>query len=242
MARTRGRVLARPLLLLFLAASAWGAVEDQIPDAPKKFVTDRAGVLGGRADELSRDLEQFERDTSNQILVWIEPRVPENFTMEDFTGRAAEKWGAGQGATDNGAVLFVFPEDRKLRIEVGYGLEGAIPDATANRIIDDEIVPHFRGGDYAAGVEAGIRALKAAARGEYKGTGTTVNERSRSRSTGMSNCLIPALFFGVFFILPYLLRRKKSWRTYGGRGWWTGTGGFGGGWGGGSWGGGGGFS
>ena len=243
MARTRGRALARPLLLLCLAATAWGAVEDQIPEAPKKFVTDRAGVLGGRADELSRDLEQFERDTSNQILVWIEPRVPENFTMEDFTVRAAEKWGAGQAKTDNGAVLFVFPEDRKVRIEVGYGLEGAIPDATAKRIIDEEILPHFRGGDYAAGVEAGITALKSAARGEYKGTGTTVNERSRSRSTGMSNCLIPALFFGIFFILPYLLRRKKSWRTYGGRGWWTGTGGFGGGgWGGGGggWGGGGG--
>ena len=161
--RIRGRAPALPVLLLLLAAAARGALEDQLPPKPAKFVTDRAGVLGAaRVDALARELEQFERDSSNQILVWIDRRVPETFTLEDFTVRAAEKWGAGQAKTDNGAILFVFTDDRKLRIEIGYGLEGAVPDAIARRILEEEILPRFRADDYPAGIEAGARALIAA--------------------------------------------------------------------------------
>ena len=159
------------VLALFLAAFAAPArgdkYDERVPEKPSRFVTDRAGVLGGEAESLNAKLAQFERDTSNQILVWIDRRLPEDFTLEDFTVRAAQKWGAGQKQTDNGAILFVFTEDRKLRIEVGYGLEGAIPDVTAKRILDDEIVPRFRSGDYAAGVRAGVDALIAASRGDH---------------------------------------------------------------------------
>ena len=120
--------------------------DEQLPEKPARYVTDRAGVLGpGQAEALNAKLEQFEKDTSNQILVWVDKKLPEGFTLDDFTVRAAQKWGVGQKGTNNGAVLFVFADDRKIRIEVGYGLEGALPDVTANRIIDDEIVPRFRG-------------------------------------------------------------------------------------------------
>jgi len=248
----RGRAGFRPaaLFLFFaLGASASGAsIEGELPPKPEKYVTDRAGVLGNREDKLSRKLEQFERDTSNQILVWIDRKIPERFTLEDFTVRAAEKWDAGQAQTDNGAVLFVFTEDRKLRIEVGYGLEGVLPDATAKRIIDEEIVPRFRGGDYTAGVEAGVDAMIAAAKGEYRGSGSTVAERSERRRTSIGGCIAPILFLTFFIVLPLLARRSRRWRTFGGSGWWTGGGGWGsgGGWtsggGGFSGGGGGGFS
>lgn len=243
MSRVGSRV-ASFLVLLAVAAAALAqrSLEDQLPPKPDRYVTDRAGALpADRASALNSKLEQFERDTSNQILVWIDRKIPENFTLEDFTVRAAQKWKAGQEKTDNGAILFVFVDDHKVRIEVGYGLEGVLPDVTANRIIQDEIVPRFRSGDMPGGIEAGVDAMIAATKGEYKGTGTTVNERSRRRGPNISGCFIPAIFF-IFFVLPLLARRRRRGRTFGGSGWWLGPGGFGG-WGGGSgggWGGGGG--
>ena len=235
------------LVLAAVALPAFGDKYDElVPEKPARYVTDRAGVLGDDAASLNERLAQFERDTSNQILVWIDRRIPEGFTLEDFTVRAAQKWGAGQKKTDNGAVLFVFTDDRKVRIEVGYGLEGAIPDITAKRILDNEIVPRFREGDYRGGVRAGAEALMAASRGEYKGTGRTQGEGRGSRRPTLDACLPWIVLFGVFFVLPWFLRRRNAYRTHSGRGWRSGGGGFPiifpGGWGGGGggWGGGGG--
>jgi len=245
-ARGKPERCASVALALALLSSAVLAAskEDLLPPKPSRYVTDRAGVLSSdRAEALNARLEQFEQDTSNQLLVWIDRKVPEDFALEEFTVATARKWGAGQAGRNNGVVLFVFTEDRKMRIEVGYGLEGAIPDATAHRIQEDEILPRFRQGDYAGGVEAGAAALIAAAKGEYKGTGTTVDQRRRgSRSgTSISGCGgFPLLFFLFFFILPLLFRARRGWRTYGGGGFWTS--GWGGGGGGGFSGGGGGFS
>lgn len=222
---------------------AQASVDAEIPEKPAKYVTDRAGILGPeRVDALSRRLEQFERETSNQLLVWVDRKLPERFTLEDFTVRAAEKWKAGQAKTDNGAVLFVFVDDRKLRIEVGYGLEGAIPDAIAKRILDEEIVPRFRSDDYPGGIEAGVTALMAAAKGEYEGSGSTVAEKSGRRRQNLEGCAIPILFILLFIVFPFLARQgsRKRRRTFGGSGWWTGLGGLGGFGGGGGWSGGGG--
>jgi uncharacterized protein len=248
------RIGSRIAVLLFWMAAApllaQKSIEEQLPGKPDRYVTDRAGILpADRSEALNSKLEQYERETSNQVLVWIDRKLPENFVLEDFAVRAFQKWKVGQADKDNGAVLFVFPDDRKVRIEVGYGLEGPLPDAIANRILDEEIIPKFRGGDYPAGIEAGVDAIIAATKGEYKGTGTTVDERSRRR-TGfpLSGCAGPAFFILFFIVLPMLARRnRRRWRTFGGSGWWTGGGGFGGGgWsggGGGGWsGGGGGFS
>lgn len=230
------------------AASARAAKEDTLPPKPTRYVTDRAGVLGGRAETLNSRLEDYEKETSNQMLVWVDRRIPENFTLEEFTVAAARKWQVGQAGRNNGLVLFVFTEDRKMRVEVGYGLEGVLPDALAHRIQEDEILPRFRAGDYAGGIEDGVAAMIAATKGEYKGTGSTVASRTQRRrsSGGGAGCISP-LFFLIFFLLIPLLRLSR-WRTYGGRGWygggggWGGFGGFGGGGGGFGGGGGGGFS
>ena len=154
---------------------------------------------------------------------------------------AARTWQPGQTGKNNGAVLFVFVDDRKMRIEVGYGLEGVLPDALAHRIQEEEILPRFRAGDYPGGIEAGVNAIIAATKGEYKGTGSTVASRSRRRGgSGFPGCGL-ILFLLFFLFLPLL--RASRWRTYGRRGWWGGGGGWGGfgGFGGGGWGGGGGF-
>ena len=236
------RLLVGTIVALAVLAASAPALADrydeQIPPKPARYVTDRADVLGpGGAEALNAKLEQFERDTSNQVLVWIDRKIPEGFTLEDFTVRAGQKWGAGQKQEDNGAILFVFTEDRKMRIEVGYGLEGVLPDVTAQRILDNEVRPRFRAGDFPGGVNAGADAIMAAIRGEYKGTGTTVDERRRGGSAEMSTCGMAAIFFFVFILLPILMRRKRAFRTHGGRGWWS-SGGWGG-WGGGGWSGGG---
>ncbi len=236
------RLPAWPLAVILLAAApepSAGALEGVLPPKPDRYVTDRAGVLpADRAEALNSELEQFEKETSNQVLVWIDPKIPENSTLEEFTVAAARKWRVGQAGRNNGAVLFVFVGDRKMRIEVGYGLEGVLPDALAHRIQEEQILPRFRNGDYVGGVEAGVAAMIAATKGEYRGTGRTVAERSHRSKNAIGACLSPILFF-LFVFVPFLMRIR--WRTYGSRGWWSG-GGLWGGWGGssGGWGSGGG--
>ena len=175
--------VAALLLLVGLAALA----ADRLPPTPKRYFTQHVQLVSPTtADALNQKLEEFEKKTSSQIIAVIFARLPQGAALEDFTFRAAEAWRVG-GTNDNGAVLFIFVADRKIRIEVGYGLEGAIPDAIAKRIIEDEIRPRFQKRDMEGGVVAGVDALMRAAQGEYRGTGTTVAQR-RTRSSGRVPC------------------------------------------------------
>lgn len=228
-------------LLIFLAMLAG----ETIPPPPSQYFNDYAHVISpATASELNHKLEQFERDTSSQIVVAVYPKMQSDSSIEDYTVRVAQSWHAGQKGKDNGAVLFVFTQDRKMYLQVGYGLEGTIPDALAKRIIENELKPYFRTGDYDGGLQAGVTAILAAARGEYKGTGHTVGERGRSFNWA------PIVFWIIlvllFVLVPmtrmlligsvYSARGRRS--SYGG--FWIGGGGGGGFSGGG--GGGGGFS
>src|SRR5689334_5595945 len=156
-----------------------------------------------------------------------------DWCIEDYTVRVFRAWRVGQTNKNNGAVLFVFTQDRRMRIATGYGLEGALPDALCKRILDDEITPRFRAGDYAGGLTAGVNAILAATRGEYRGTGRTANDSTRqSVDPGVF-----ALGFIFFFVLLLIVLAGTSRGRRGG-GWTIGGGGFGG-WSGGGWGGGG---
>ena len=106
----------------------------------------------------------------------IYPKMQSDSSVEDYTVRVAASWKVGQAEKSNGAVLFVFLADRQTYIQVGYGLEGALPDALCKRIIEDEINPRFRNGDFDGGFRAGVAALMAAAKGEYRGAGRTAAE------------------------------------------------------------------
>jgi uncharacterized protein len=130
-----------------------------------------------RLRALNERLAQFERDTSNQVLVVVERRLPADTTLEEYANAAFHAWGVGQKGRNNGVVFFAFVDDRKMRIEVGYGLEGPIPDARANQIISLKVAPFFRRGDYTGGVEAAADEMMKAARGEaLQGTGRTAAE------------------------------------------------------------------
>jgi uncharacterized protein len=243
------------LLTVLLAATGLAAAE-RIPPAPAKYFNDYAGIVRrDTADTLNRQLEQFERDSSNQLLVVIYPQMESDSSVEDYTVRVAQAWKAGQQGRNNGAVLFAFMQSHDLYLQVGYGLEGAIPDAIAKRIITQEIVPRFRAGDMDGGMSAAVTAMISAAKGEYKGTGVTRAESRRGQNNGGS---IGFFVFGLFVvILVSIIRRAVSGgrrtvfynpRRRGviiGTPWWGGGGGSSGGggfFGGGGGGGGGGFS
>src|SRR5436190_22744857 len=133
-------------LLPFVAVPA-GAAET-IPPPPPKYFNDFAGVTRPATQQsLNAQLEQFEKESSCQIVVAVFPKLPEGAALEDFTHRTATAWRVGRKGLDNGAALFVFVQDRAMRIEVGYGLEGKIPDAIAKRITSEQIKPHFQRGD-----------------------------------------------------------------------------------------------
>ena len=143
----------RVLVLLLVAASAWA----DVPVPPLKGrVTDLTGTLKPeQAASLEQLLRSFENRKGSQIAVLVVPTTaPE--TIEQYSLRVAEQWKIGRKKVDDGAILVVAKDDRALRIEVGYGLEGALNDATANRIIREVIVPRFREGDFYGGINAGI--------------------------------------------------------------------------------------
>ena len=110
------------------------------------------------------------------MLVYVDRKLPADTTLEEFANKAFRAWKVGQKDKDNGVVFFAFVDDRKMRIEVGYGLEGALPDARTKQITSGVVVPAFKKGDFAGGVEGAADALMKAARGEYAGTGQTVAE------------------------------------------------------------------
>jgi uncharacterized protein len=201
-----------PLFFSLLVGRARAA--EVIPSAPRDHFNDYAGVVStATARQLDAELTQFERDTSNQIVVAIYPHMQSDSSIEDYTVRVAQAWHVGQAERKNGAVLFIFSQDRKLFVQVGYGLEGVLPDALCKRIIENEITPRFRNGDFDGGVQAGVHALLAATRGEYRGTGRTAADRTRRNS---DSGIPPVLFLPIIIaiILISVVRRVFRGSTY----------------------------
>lgn len=219
-------------LLLLLALVRLDAAE-VLPPKPAGYFNDYAGVVSKSAAlKFNEQLAQFERETSNQVLVAVFRKMESDSDVADYTQRIAQSWAVGQAGKRNGAVLFVFVEDRKMFIQVGYGLEGALPDATAFDITERRIKPHFRTQDYEGGLASGIDSILKAIRGEYVGTGKTKAESTEQRGGS-----IPCVFFFLLFVICLIFLGNKRGRR---KGWgYSGMGGpFIGGWGGGSSGGG----
>lgn len=223
------RLLLAGILCLLFCPPAFGLA---VPERPEGRITDRTGTLTrDQIAALERKLAAFERETTNQIAVLLIPSL-EGDSLEDYSIRLAEKWRIGQKGRDNGVILLIVKNDRKLRIEVGYGLEGALPDALAGTIIRNEISPRFREGQFYQGIDAGVNAVIAATKGEYKAG----PKRKRSQMEAWIPFLIMGAFL-VFFILAASRARRRQYHSGSRRGW-TSGGGF---WyGGSSWGGGGG--
>lgn len=203
-------------LVFLLLSLTWNGQAQEIPDppVPPKLVVDYTGTLApGEMMSLERKLVAFSDTTSNQIAIVMVPDF-NGLVKEDFGDRLAEKWGVGKGEKDNGIVVLVKPKSGRdkgeMFISVGYGLEGAIPDAIAKRIVEQEMIPAFRENRYYEGLNRGTDVLMALSAGEYSA------DEYASGGSGGWGILVP--FLALAFV--YLLIRQNSRRHYstGGRG------------------------
>jgi uncharacterized protein len=174
------RLLA--LLLLLVASLAALAVEAPLPAPPQRWATDGVGFLSPEAlTRLDTRLESFERATGDQVLVWIGETTGQT-PVEDWAVRTFQAWKVGRKGLDNGLVVFVLAKDKKVRIEVGYGLEDKVPDAIASRVIREVIAPRVQAGDRDGALDAGIGALLGAIRPDLVAGGEPVPVRGPGRA------------------------------------------------------------
>jgi uncharacterized protein len=216
------------------------------PPSPSRFVTDGAGFLSAPAqDELEQRLARYQRDTGHQVLLWI-GQTTGGEPIETWAVRAFAAWRVGRKGLDDGVAVFILAADRRVRIEVGYGVEGSLPDAVAARIIGDQMIPRLRAGDQDGAARAGVTGVLEAVGGEAGApreaapTRTARPEMSLGRLIVLG--LIGILVLGLVITNPQLaLMLLMTLNSHGGRGGggWGGGGGFGGGGGGGFSGGGG---
>lgn len=163
------RTVAVPvLLLLALAGVNAGAAlsAPAAPPAPAGYVTDKAGVLNsGAAAAMNSSLQGFDQQTGNQVVVWIDNDLPAGQTIDAFAQDAFNTWGIGQKDRNNGVLFVVFVRSHLTRIEVGTGLTAVLSGAGAANIINTQVLPRFRSGDYTGGVSAGLTGITGAVKG-----------------------------------------------------------------------------
>jgi len=197
------------ILTLFLTLSITLKVEAQdlnIPD-PLGYVNDFANILSKNAvNQLETQLSQFEKRTSHEIAVVTIESLQET-TIEDFAEQLFQKWGIGKKNYDNGILLLIAPNERKLRIEVGYGLEGIMPDLKAKKIINNIIVPEFKNDNYDQGVIAGVEAIEKVIQGEVV---DFQEERNRGLDWGTIFVIVFFAFY-IGYVLFAVLGRSKRW-------------------------------
>jgi uncharacterized protein len=198
----RPSVLARLLPLVTLLGVLLGAGAARALDVPPladRRVHDRANVLSPQLEaQLDAQLSAYEQSTGHQLAVLIVPSL-EGEAIEDYTIRVVESWQLGKKGKDDGVLLFVAVQDRKSRIEVGYGLEGELTDALSGRIIRDVMAPAFRQGDYGFGIARAVSAISAATGGS--GEPLPPPRRTRSHDGGglppyLLLALVVLLFLG----------------------------------------------
>jgi uncharacterized protein len=192
--RILGVLLCMAVLLPWAAAAL---------DAPvlKGRVSDYGGMLSPEAERrLETLLKELEEKDSTQVAVLTVPSL-DGDSLEDFSMRVAERWKIGRKGFDNGVILIFARDDRKVRIEVGYGLEGRLTDLTAGRIIRDRIVPEFRAGRFDQGVLNGVVALTEVVRGEFQ---APAQPPTGAAASGVED-LMP--FVLVFIFLVFMLGR-----------------------------------
>lgn len=195
-------IISSFLLLLLISPS----LAYYSPGKPENFVNDYAGMLSSETrDILEAKLNQFEKETSNEIAV-VTIESLKGDTIENFSVKLFEEWGIGKKDKNNGVLILISQEDREMRIEVGYGLEGALTDTQSYWIIQNIMVPTFRAEDYDVGVTQAVNKIIAATKGEY-----TIPS---SQQTSADPTFFGFIFYLLLFTFPIfasILARSKSW-------------------------------
>lgn len=246
----------RNIVLVWMVVGPLLAFAQDIPSrpTPPKLVNDLADVLTSDEEaQLERKLVAYDDSTSNQLVI-LTIKTLQGYPIEEYALKVFRNWGIGNKTTNNGVLILAVIDDRQMRIEVGYGLEGAIPDITANQIIRNDISPSFRSGNFYEGFEKASASIIKATAGEYK---APAGYGSRTGKTGKGIGGMILAFIIIFFILSNINRRGGggggfmsrrgyrglvgpsilgsmlgggggSWGSGGGGGWSGGGGGFGG--------------
>lgn len=203
--------LVYTMALVIVSTLFTGAQE--IPELWGMHVHDEAKILSQETvDHLEKQLIAYEDSTSNQIAVLTMGTLGDT-PLEEYALKVAEKWKLGDESNDNGVLLLIAVDDHKMRIEVGYGLEGVLTDAVSARIIRNEIAPEFRQNDFDAGVTAGISGITRAIGGEYK-----ADDAHGIEDLGLKERLLIGLFvfliLGVFTFLAIVIPGCAGWVLY----------------------------
>lgn len=185
---------------------------ETIPQKPDRYFNDSVGLVApAKGNQFNERLAQFERDTSNQFVVAIYPYMDTDSDAADYTQRIAQNWGVGQKDKNNGVILFIFMKTANghghIRIVPGYGLEGAIPDATAKEITS-KMALYFKNKNFDKGLEVGVSSVIEASKNEHKGTGETVAEQKKNISPsalwiiailGILGIIVSAAYSFIYF-------------------------------------------
>lgn len=202
-------------ILIFLLIPLGGYAQRAIPAHDGVWVRDEANILSDQTvQQLEYTLKKHRDSTSNQIAVYIIQNL-EGEDIDDYALRVFEQWKLGQKGKDNGVLLLIALQDRLVRIEVGYGLEGVLTDLQSSRINRNEIAPYFRRGDYDGGVKAGVAAIIQSIHGEYVNDNPTPRRKSKKGSPVYTVLLI-------LMVILFLARRRGG--GGGGGGYWSGRG------------------
>ena len=192
-------------IIIILVCFSFGLfAQDGLPEKPISWVSDYKNLLNANQQRvLNNKLDRLEKATSTQIFLAIFDQIPEDYYLEDFVVKLYEKWRPGRKNENNGILIVLFTGERRIRIEVGYGLEGVLTDMQAGRVIEDVMKPEFIKGDYYTGLNKGIDVIISAVKGEYT---IPIKAKSKSKSTNWFSLIV------IFFIIISVLRR------FGGRG------------------------
>ena len=203
-------------LIVVLQINLFAGTPEKIPELSGRVV-DASGVFtSAEISHLDEKLAKCEEETGSQIVVLIISTTGAE-SIEEYSIRVAEKWKIGQAENDNGVILIVAKKDRKLRIEVGYGLEGLIPDLAAARVIDDYILPEFKNGDFTEGINEGTDRiislikqdeLEENSKNEDPVRQVTDSQRAKIQTTG--GMIILLLLIAVPFVFLFLIMRKLN--------------------------------
>ena len=206
------RLLGFAVVALFAAVlpSVALAASFNVPPTPNHFVTDNAGALSSATrSSLEEELRAYQQSTGHQVIVWI-GQTTGDVPLETWTGDSAHQWRVGRKGHDDGAILFLFMKDHKVRIEVGYGLESSLTDAASNQIIQDDIVPRMRSSDVDGAVSSGVAAMIKTITPAYSAV-TAPPAQAESTAGPIATGIIIAMFaiFGlvmIFIVITIILR------------------------------------
>ncbi|RZM26296.1 MAG: TPM domain-containing protein, partial [Pedobacter sp.] len=205
----------RNILVAFLLTLSFGVAKAQdFPAKPDRLVNDYTNTLSAtQLQQLESKLVAFDDSTSTQIAIAIVKTVGD-YDINEYALELGRKWGVGGAKKNNGVMIVIALGDRKISIQTGYGVEGALPDISTNRIIESDIKPFFKAGDYYGGIEAGTNSIMQLVKGEYK------NDAPRKRESTKSGGAIPIVIIIIIIVIIILRRGGGSGgsQVMGGRG------------------------